>query len=470
MTSDDQASGKTPLDEEQIHSLLRRQLKKISSDFLAQIRSNDSWVRLIRFLNEAYHQFDEDRESLERSLDLTSKELLAKNNALEEQLQSLKLAKTSLQVREAYLKSVLDSMFQAHIVTDRDNRILSWSKQAEKMYGWTLEEVERLPVFAVLFAPKYRRQYEIVCNRILVSEGETGTLDASLKISISEGICRNRLDESFPAEVVVAPLTHGGGIYFSFFVRDISQQVENEKLKDAFISNISHEMRTPLTVLSTAVDGLLEEVFGPLQDTQKRTLEVVKNHLNRFGHIIETLVDLSKYELNQITPQLERVALKDLVDPVVQAKLPVGSNLGVHLEVEVPDSPQSVEVDANMFKQLLMNLVDNALKHAKQRVKIQLVLDPEKLTVHVMDDGKGVDAKDKDKIFKKFRQADRPEGGGGYLGIGSGLAIVQKIVLLHGGTIECVPVSPHGADFVVTIPVVQSQDKRDLDRPERKAA
>jgi signal transduction histidine kinase len=230
---------------------------------------------------------------------------------------------------------------------------------------------------------------------------------------------------------------------------------ELDQLKSDFVSNVSHELRTPLTAIKGAVDLLLREVPGPLTENQTHYLTRVRSNTQHLAGLINDLLDLAKIEEGKVELKGVRVSVGGLVHEVMGTMKPLAAEKPVLLEVQVPEPSVLVWADRDKVTQVLMNLIGNAIKFTppQGRVMVSASRDgTEWAQVSVSDNGPGISAEERQKIFHKFYQVS--EGGGPKpKGTGLGLAISKALVELHGGKIWVESEPGRGSTFYFTLPL-----------------
>jgi signal transduction histidine kinase len=233
---------------------------------------------------------------------------------------------------------------------------------------------------------------------------------------------------------------------------------ELDQLKSDFVANVSHELRTPLTAIKGAIDLLLREVAGSLNEKQTHYLERVRSNTHRLAGLINDVLDLSKIEEGKIALQAGPVSLVGLVHEVVETLKPIASEKEIVLQTSIPDSSLLAWADRDKVMQVLMNLIGNAAKFIPTggRVAVSVTGDRnEWVQVSVADDGPGIALDQRERIFEKFYQV--PEVSGAKpKGTGLGLAISKALVELHGGMIWVESELNRGSIFHFTLPVATS--------------
>ncbi|WP_353685790.1 ATP-binding protein [Thermodesulfovibrio sp. 3462-1] len=239
------------------------------------------------------------------------------------------------------------------------------------------------------------------------------------------------------------------------------QLKELDTLKSAFIANMSHELRTPMNAIIGYTDLLLDEVDGPLNEDQKASLRKVAANARHLLQLINDVLDISKIESGKIELKLAEVQLKALVDSIMVTFEPLIAKKGLSFTLNIEDGAEKLYVDEDKAKQILINLISNAVKFTHQgeitlRARIsERGLDkagnPQFVEISVSDTGIGIKKEDLDKIFDKFAQADVSTTRQ-YEGTGLGLSIVRGLVALHKGMVWAESEVGKGSTFYVLLP------------------
>jgi len=235
------------------------------------------------------------------------------------------------------------------------------------------------------------------------------------------------------------------------------QLKEMDRLKSMFLSHVSHELKTPLTSIKGFVDNMLDGVTGELQAKHRDYLDRMRANADRLTRMITNLLDLSRIESG--THHLDRVRLRlfDLVEEVTEQLRPIAAAKQLTLEVICPDLTLQVSADRDKLIQVIMNLVDNAIKFTPKGGKITVAVerkDPDRVKITVTDTGEGIPAGDLAKLFEPFYQASR-QSGTHAKGLGLGLSIVKTLVELHGGTILVTSEVGKGSEFCILLPAIK---------------
>ena len=217
-----------------------------------------------------------------------------------------------------------------------------------------------------------------------------------------------------------------------------------DKLKSDFLTNMSHELRTPLTVVRGGIDYLNRTIK---KEDNRNYLEIIDKNLARLIHLVSDLFDFTKIEGNKIEWSFDQVNLSVLIEEVVEIISPLSINKDIIINYKKPGNVLA-ELDLERIEQVLVNLIENAIKFSEPGTEIQIRIeeDSKYVTVSVKDQGMGVSEEDLKTIFEKFSTVpsagfNKPEG------TGLGLAICKAIVEGHGGKIWAESIKGESSTF-----------------------
>src|SRR6185503_12717316 len=344
-----------------------------------------------------------------------------------------------------YLASIVDSTDDAVIGKTLDGTITSWNKGAQRIYGYTPDEVIGKPISILI--PRDRGDE---LPAILARLGRGERIEHYLtKRARKDG---HILDIS----VTISPVRNAAGtiIGASAIARDVSGQQEATReairLREEFISVAAHELRTPLTTVYARLQ-LVERRLARNEvdpETLQRDVALVRQSADRLKRLIDRLLDISRIRSGQL--QLERETT-DIAEIVASVASTLAETSGREINVKAEDSPESyrVELDGLRIEEVLVNLIDNAVKYSPKNtaIDVELTSSAEAVGIAVRDHGPGIRAEERVRIFEPFhRTSDAAPG------VGLGLHIAREIVELHGGTLEVEAPADGGSRFVVTMP------------------
>lgn len=230
---------------------------------------------------------------------------------------------------------------------------------------------------------------------------------------------------------------------------------ELDRLKSLFVSMVSHELRTPLNAILGYADILREEVYGPLSDKQKEMMGRIIASARRQMGLVSDLLDRAQIEAGTLSLHIDKLSPKGLMYEMQETMSVLASSKGLELVCKIDDDvPRLVKGDQKRLYQVLVNLVNNAIKFTEEgRVTVHMFChDKEHWAMRVSDTGPGIPAELQHRVFEPFWQADgsatRKHGG-----IGLGLSIAQQLVRLMGGEITLESQVGKGTTFTVILPI-----------------
>lgn len=236
---------------------------------------------------------------------------------------------------------------------------------------------------------------------------------------------------------------------------DVSARLhELDRLKATFVSSVSHELRTPITSIKGYVENMLEGLAGKVTDKQANYLHRVQHNADRLTRLINDLLDLSRIEAGRVELQKIPISIDQLVQDVVEGFLPLAQEKSISLASLRSGLLPLVQADREKVRQILNNLIQNAIKFSSERGQIQiqsLTLPEGFVQVCVSDTGCGIPSYELDKVFERFYRGGAATGEA--QGAGLGLAIAKSLVELHGGKIWATSAPGKGSRFFFTLPV-----------------
>lgn len=241
-------------------------------------------------------------------------------------------------------------------------------------------------------------------------------------------------------EISAAPLPDNPrtpGTFTLFVFHDITRQKELERMRTEFVANVSHELRTPVTIIKGFTDTLLEDGPELSPEEQAHFLGKIRANSERLSNLLQDLLLLSRLESTHSVLQRERISVSKLIREVISHWKGGLEDPAWELRLDLAEGNDVVYIDSLRFSQVLINLLENILRHAGQfrEITIRTEILEDGVQVWVADDGSGIAAKELPHIFERFYRIDKArsrETGG----TGLGLSIVKHIVQQHGGRIE----------------------------------
>lgn len=356
---------------------------------------------------------------------------------------------------KAYIENLVENAGDTIVSTDREDRILTWNRAAEVIFGYSKEEAigKKLDI---LLPPGHLRELEEIRNKV-----QLAGLIRNLEVR------RKRKDGAIiDVALAVSPIKDKDDnvIAFLYLAKDITEKQryeqrlkELDKMKSDFVSNVSHELRTPLTAVKGSVDNMLDGLTGLLNEKQSRYLTRIKSNADRLTRLINDILDLSRIEAGKIDLQPAVLPLVTLAKEVTEGLRPVAVDKLISLEVASPDASVTAWADRDKVIQVLMNLIGNAVKFTPTHGKVSVTVErngDEWVQTSVADTGPGIPLEEANKIFDKFYQIAQA-GKQKARGTGLGLAISKALVEMHGGRIWVESEVGRGSTFFFTLPAQQ---------------
>ncbi|HUJ25252.1 MAG TPA: ATP-binding protein [Myxococcales bacterium] len=251
-------------------------------------------------------------------------------------------------------------------------------------------------------------------------------------------------------KLVAAVVTPLPGNRALLVLRDLTAQKRAEAMRRDFIANASHELRTPVSAISGAAETLLEMEAG---EQARPFLEMISRQAARLSRLTSDLLDLSRLESGQWPLEVGAYDALQICEPVLELVKERAAAKKIHLGADVPEHLQ-LRCDARALEQILVNLLDNAIKYTPEQGRVTLLADAagDKVMLSVLDSGPGIEARHQQRIFERFYRVDggraRADGGSGL-----GLAIVKHLAQAQGGDVG-VESGRGGSRFWVRLPAV----------------
>jgi two-component system sensor histidine kinase/response regulator len=375
----------------------------------------------------------------------------------------------ALEGSEQRYRRIVESTFDAFMAMDDTGMITDWSTQAEVMFGWSRAEAIGKSVASII---RWEQDGEGAQHSL---RDLLGMERSHLRERIEVTACR-RDGHEFPVEAAISSLQLGANSLFTAFVHDVSKRKREEREKEEaraaaeegsrakgeFLANMSHEIRTPLNGVIGMTDLALET---ELTREQRDYLETVKLSADSLLGVINGILDFSKIEAGKVELEQADFELRECMEATLKTLALRADEKGLELlcdfAAEVPDM---VKGDAGRLRQILVNLVGNAIKFTNKG-EVALKVQPEReegnrVTLHfeVSDTGIGIAPDKLDSIFESFAQADTSTTRE-YGGTGLGLTISKRLIELMGGTIWIESVLGVGSQFHFTIQLDRSEFK-----------
>lgn len=329
--------------------------------------------------------------------------------------------------------AILTTIGAGILLLDNERRVTMLNKSAEKMFRASSEAVKRRPFITLI------RDHEmdaIVQKCLETTRKQMGVVQLAGGRQI--------------LELTATPLTSGVLV----LVQDLTNIRRLEKVRQDFIANISHELRTPITSLKAMVETLQN---GAITDSTVANdfLQRMQVETDKLAQMVNELGELSRIESGDLSLKLEPLDVTGVLERVTERLSPQAERAHLSLNLDISDNLPLVTGDANRIEQVLVNVIHNAIKFTPQNGKITISTGVEghSVLLSVSDTGMGIPTDDLPRIFERFYKVDRARSGGG---TGLGLAIAKHIVQAHGGNIWVESEEGKGSTFTFSLPLARS--------------
>lgn len=362
---------------------------------------------------------------------------------------------------EAKLRAIIDTSIDGIVTMDLHGNIMSFNPAAERMFGYSAEEV--IGTNMVMLMPEADREEQAtILHRQMQLAGNQQYHEFT----------GERLDGStFAVEIAFVEQSGARKRLFTAILRDVTERRRIEQMKNEFISLVSHELRTPLTSIRGSLGLLAGGALGQFPDKVKSLIDIAANNSERLVRLVNDILDIEKIEAGKMRFDLRPLPVMQLVDSAVEDNQVYATRSGVRIRITAALADARVRGDKDRLRQVLDNLLSNAVKYspAGETVEVQVTRREGFVRVAVQDKGPGIPDSFHAKIFEKFSQADssttRQRGG-----TGLGLNISKAIVERHNGFIAFDTVVGEGTTFFFDLPelevaavteVTRARDQRD---------
>jgi two-component system, OmpR family, phosphate regulon sensor histidine kinase PhoR len=382
-------------------------------------------------------------------------ELADLTSALNETAASMDRTIRSLSGERNRSSAILRSMVEGVAVVDARERLVFSNRAFSEILSLDAGVIEGRPLIEVV------RNSELLGLIRRALNGEEG-----LRTDIAMGIVQQRsfsvtatpvqaLDSASStrpaANQANAPQTEGPPSGAVVVLHDVTELRRLERVRQDFVANVSHEFKTPLTAIQGFAETLLS---GALEDpsNNRRFLEIIRDHAARLASLTDDLLKLARIEAGKLEVEFVPVNILELVEQCAETALLKASRKQIAFETDVPSGLPAVRGDASLLREVLQNLLDNAIQYTPEagRIQVGVALNGREAVIAVTDTGIGIPLTDQERIFERFYRVDaaRSREAGG---TGLGLSIAKHIVEAHGGRLWVESEIGHGSKFSFSI-------------------
>ncbi len=378
-----------------------------------------------------------------------SQEILSLKNSLIHMARQLQKRFGQLQQQKNQLELVFASMKEAVIVVDRDGKIKSINSAASSLFNIGPDYYIGMSVFSAIRNLDMQRHLKQVFATWQDREEE-------IVFSLEQDYSKKRY---FYVRTVVLKNQHGVATGVLLVMDDLTRMKRLESIRRDFVSNVSHELKTPITSIKGYVETLLDGAFQDAEHADE-FLRVIAKQAKHLEAIVEDLLCLSRIEIEADGPRISMES-QDIC-PILRAAIDTcrlrAKEKDITIECECK-SPLKLEINARLLEQALTNLIINAVKYSRKGKKI--IVRAKKTTapgstsqaiISVQDFGVGISSEHRDRIFERFYRVDKARSRK-LGGTGLGLAIVKHIAQLHGGRVGLKSRLGKGSTFFIYLPI-----------------
>ncbi|KOP22963.1 transcriptional regulator [Hapalosiphon sp. MRB220] len=439
------------------------------------------------------------KDELEPTVELTKI-----NEQLQSELNERQRAQEELRNSQAMFAGIVAIADDAIISIDSSQKITLFNQGAEKIFGYTSQEVLGQPLDLLLPS-----QYTQAHRQHVADFGKSPKV--ARRMGERREIYGRRKDGTeFPAEASISKLKLGQEIVYTVYLQDISDRKQVERMKDEFVSVVSHELRTPLTSIHGSLGMLASGLIKPDSEQGKRLLQIAVDSTERLVRLINDILDIERIESGKVKMEKQTCNVADLIAEAINVIQPLANKAEVTLSVS--SLSQQLWADPDRIVQTLTNLLSNAIKFstagstvwlsaelrngeedagtrgctdavnqedagtrgctdavntdeilsASPRLPFSASFSSPTILFTIRDTGRGIPSNKLESIFERFQQVDSSDSRN-HEGTGLGLAICKSIVEQHGGQIWVDSQLGEGSTFYFTIPVLQVSQMGELE-------
>jgi len=434
------------------HPLIGQLLRRVGASE-AEAPPLDTWRELLGLVSQMAYEADRDRDALERSIEISSRDMQRLYQDLKQRTESERVE------QDAIMRATLESAIEGILVVDNERRVIAVNKRFAELSRLPESELATRDQRALIAAAlRFVKLPDQVMPRVDALHQTDATLHDELELTDGS------LIDWFSAPVRTPDGTKVGRVAFFRDVtaeRHAQQQLEQAReaaeaasqAKSMFLANMSHELRTPLTAVIGLADLLLLE-DDPLVARQREYLEGIASSGRHLLALVNDVLDLAKIEAGKQDLDLQSIPIHDAIAEGMAAIVPLANARGVMLEPATIVAVPNVRADRVRLRQVLYNLISNAVKFTDRggQVRIRARRDGDRVAITVIDTGVGISQADLSRLYRSFEQLTLPSGDRPS-GTGLGLAVTKRLVEMHGGTIDVESEVGVGTTFTVRIPV-----------------
>jgi len=352
------------------------------------------------------------------------------------------------------LADIVGISADAIICVDEDQTITLFNDGAEKIFGWSADEVMGKPL-DMLLPERVRDVHRSHIARFREAPERARKMGQRQEIS---GLRKN--GEEFPAEAAIAKVSMGDAVVFSVVLRDITEQVELQKrlqravsARDDVVGVVAHDLRNPVSAIKMLSAALHRSQTDRMSPEGAEQLQLIRDAALQMDRLIQDLLDVTRVETGKLVVDPQPLTTIALLEGALRTLEPLVEAAGLELRVDVPSALPTVHADPERIAQVLSNLVGNAIKATQRggRITVSAAERDAMVQVSVTDTGHGISREHLPHVFDRFWQAAQSSIRS--RGAGLGLPIARGIIQAHGGRLWADSEAGKGTTFYFTLPV-----------------
>jgi len=362
------------------------------------------------------------------------------SHSMHEMAENLNRHLTKTVQEKDQMETILASMVEGVLAFDTTGRLMLMNKTAEDMLGLTFKDA----------AQHYF--LEILCNHQMADLLKQGLADGKRQV------IEVKLSPEDPEyyRVYITPIIGKNGKCQGaiMVLRNVTKLRRLEQMRSDFVANVSHELRTPLTSIKGYVETLMDGALENFELSQ-HFLTIINSETNRLNRLISDLLYLSELETGRMEVVKKDIESQQFVEKVINLLKPVAQGKNITFETDVHPSAGNFRAKQDMMEQVLINLLDNAIKYSHDEgvVRVEVCPHEQGTAIRVIDRGIGIPAESLSRIFERFYRVDKARSRQ-VGGTGLGLSIVKHVVGRHRGQVQVESEEDRGTTFTIILPKI----------------
>jgi len=339
-------------------------------------------------------------------------------------------------------ESLIDSLSEGVVVCDSYGKVSLMNKEGEALLGVRREEVLGKPP-----TEAFEGRRDLVKLMTADTAGMVNRRCAELDFSDGAG------KKIVRVQVSKMPGHAEGRGGMVVMLRDVTQVKMEEQARRDFISNVAHELRAPLSAIKSYVEMLIDnEADTP--ELRAEFFNTINEEADRLARLIDNMLNISKIEVGGLVLNRSSVKTRRLLEDAVASVHGTAKSKQIELKAELPEDMPDAELDKELVRVVIMNLLGNAIKYTDPGGSVVLAgeVEANELKVHVIDTGWGIPEDEQEKVFEKFYRGKQTDGRK-VTGNGLGLALAREIACLHGGDLRLESEEGKGSKFTLSLPL-----------------